>query len=97
MDGDLALNMSSVIFPAEMRKGERTRTAMVGATVDLMQRKGIAATGLREVVEHADAPRGSLAFHFPGDKHQLPTVPVELAAGAFAAGIAAAFAGVTAP
>src|SRR4051794_3585999 len=96
MDGDLAKNMSSVIFSGRMRKGERTRTAMVGATVDLMQRKGIAATGLREVVEHAEAPRGSLAFHFPGGKEQLTTEAVELAADAFAAGIAAAFAGVSA-
>jgi TetR/AcrR family transcriptional repressor of lmrAB and yxaGH operons len=82
--------MSYVIFLA-MRKGERTKTAMLDATVDLMQRKGIAATGLREVVEHAGAPRGSLAFHFPGGKEQLTTEAVELAGGAFASGLAKLF------
>lgn len=69
---------------------------MLGATVDLMQRQGIAATGLREVVEQAGAPRGSLGFHFPGGKEQLTTEAVEAAAAAFAQGIAAAFVGVSA-
>ncbi|MDX6665473.1 MAG: TetR/AcrR family transcriptional regulator, lmrAB and yxaGH operons repressor [Solirubrobacteraceae bacterium] len=82
--------MSYVIFSG-MRKGERTKTAMLGATVDLMQRKGIAATGVREVAEHAGAPRGSIAFHFPGGKEQLTTEAVELAGGAFAAALAKLF------
>lgn len=79
-----------------MRKGERTRQAMLGATVDLMQRQGIAATGLREVVDTAGAPRGSLAFHFPGGKEQLTTEAVQAAAALFAGGIAQAFDGVSA-
>jgi TetR/AcrR family transcriptional repressor of lmrAB and yxaGH operons len=79
-----------------MRKGESTRTTMLGATVDLMQRKGIAGTGLREVVDQAGAPRGSIGFHFPGGKEQLTTEAVRAAAGAFAAGLEKAFAGVSA-
>lgn len=79
-----------------MRKGERTRQAMLGATVDLMQRQGIAGTGLREIVGQAEAPRGSLSFHFPGGKEQLTTEAVEAAAFAFAGAFAAAFEGVSA-
>jgi TetR/AcrR family transcriptional repressor of lmrAB and yxaGH operons len=66
-----------------MRKGERTKRAMIGATVDLMQRKGIAATGLREVVETAGAPRGSLGFHFPGGKEQLAAEAIGAASRGF--------------
>jgi TetR/AcrR family transcriptional regulator, lmrAB and yxaGH operons repressor len=75
-----------------MRKGERTKRAMVGATVDLMQRKGIAATGMREVVETAGAPRGSIGFHFPGGKEQLATEAIGAAARGFERLIAQTFA-----
>jgi len=75
-----------------MRKGERTRRAMIGAAVDLMQRKGIAATGMREVVETAQAPRGSIAFHFPGGKEQLAVEAIGAAAAGFERIIAQIFA-----
>jgi TetR/AcrR family transcriptional regulator, lmrAB and yxaGH operons repressor len=79
-----------------VRKGERTKQAMLGAAVDLMQRRGLAGTGMREVVDQAAAPRGSLGYHFPDGKEQLAE-EAALAAGAlFARGIAKAFEGVTA-
>jgi AcrR family transcriptional regulator len=44
---------------------------MVLGAVDLIRRRGIAATSLRDVVEHTGTPRGSLGYHFPGGKAQL--------------------------
>src|SRR5215208_4692000 len=83
--------------PFAMRKGDRTKRAMVGAAVDLMQRKGIAATGMREVVETAGAPRGSIGFHFPGGKEQLAVEAVEAASRGFERVIAQAFAEAPSP
>lgn len=37
----------------------------------LIARDGLQATGLREVADHAQAPRGSIRHHFPGGKAQL--------------------------
>jgi AcrR family transcriptional regulator len=50
-------------------RGPRER--IVFSAAQLIRRDGVAATGLREVVAHADAPRGSLQHYFPGGKEQL--------------------------
>jgi AcrR family transcriptional regulator len=47
------------------------RERMVFSAAQLIRRDGVAATGLRDVVEHAEAPRGSLQHYFPGGKDQL--------------------------
>lgn len=47
------------------------RERMVFSAVQLIRTQGVGATGLREVVAHADAPRGSLQHYFPGGKEQL--------------------------
>jgi AcrR family transcriptional regulator len=47
------------------------RERMVFSAAQLIRRDGVAATGLREIVAHADAPRGSLQHYFPGGKEQL--------------------------
>jgi AcrR family transcriptional regulator len=44
---------------------------MVYTAAQLIRRQGVAATGLREVVAAADAPRGSLQHYFPEGKDQL--------------------------
>ncbi len=55
-------------MPAK-RYGPRER--MVLSAAQLIRRDGVAATGLRDVVAHANAPRGSLQHYFPGGKEQL--------------------------
>jgi AcrR family transcriptional regulator len=47
------------------------RERMVFSAAQLIRRQGVAATGLREVVAQAGAPRGSLQHYFPGGKDQL--------------------------
>jgi len=44
---------------------------MVRSTAQLIRRKGVSGTGMREIVLEADAPRGSLQHYFPGGKEEL--------------------------
>ena len=48
-----------------------TRQRMVLATSKLLQRKGFHGTGLNQILTEAEAPKGSMYFHFPGGKDQL--------------------------
>lgn len=48
-----------------------TRAKMVAGAADLMSRRGVNATSVREVVRHTGTPRGSISHHFPGGKRQL--------------------------
>ena len=48
-----------------------TRDRMVAGAADLVRMHGVHAAGIRQVVAHADAPRGSVQHHFPGGKDQL--------------------------
>ncbi|MBV9659716.1 MAG: helix-turn-helix transcriptional regulator [Acidimicrobiales bacterium] len=41
------------------------------AAAQLIRRKGVAGTGMREIVAEADAPRGSLQHYFPAGKEEL--------------------------
>lgn len=49
----------------------RDRTVRSAAL--LFRERGVGGTGLRDVVEHAQAPRGSLQHYFPGGKQELLT------------------------
>jgi AcrR family transcriptional regulator len=44
---------------------------MVRSAALLFRERGVGGTGMRDVVEHAEAPRGSLQHYFPGGKEQL--------------------------
>jgi AcrR family transcriptional regulator len=46
---------------------------MVRAAVQLIRRKGVSGTGMREIVSKAEAPRGSLQHYFPSGKDELVT------------------------
>ena len=45
----------------------------------LVRERGVHGVGLRQIVAHADGPRGSLQRYFPGGKTQLITEALELA------------------
>jgi AcrR family transcriptional regulator len=55
------------------------RERMVRSAMALVCRQGVSGTGLREVVAHAAAPRGSLQHYFPGGKEQLVREALALA------------------
>jgi len=44
---------------------------MVAGAADLISRRGVNGTSLRNVVDHTGTPRGSLGHHFPGGKMQM--------------------------
>jgi AcrR family transcriptional regulator len=62
---------------AASERGPRER--MVFSAAQLIRRNGVAATGMREVAAHAQAPRGSLQHYFPGGKDQLVNEAVQWA------------------
>jgi len=56
---------------APPRDGDATRARMIAATGKLLRARGYHGVGLREILDAAKAPRGSLYFHFPGGKEEL--------------------------
>ena len=48
-----------------------TRERLVTAGVQLFQRQGLAATGIKQILSEADAGFSSLYHHFPGGKDDL--------------------------
>lgn len=48
-----------------------TRTRMVVGAVEMLARRGLSATSVREVVRQTETPRGSIAHHFPQGRPQL--------------------------
>ncbi|MFD4183147.1 TetR/AcrR family transcriptional regulator [Rhodococcus sp. NPDC058514] len=47
------------------------RDRMLTSAITLFRERGIDATSFADVIERADAPRGSIYHHFPGGKTQL--------------------------
>jgi AcrR family transcriptional regulator len=52
-------------------KARAPRERMVYSAAQLVRTRGVATTGVRDVVVHADASRGSFQHYFPGGKDQL--------------------------
>jgi len=65
--------------PRPERPAAPTRARMVAGAVDLVRRRGTAATSLRDVIEHTATPRGSLGHHFPRGKAELLEAVLEMA------------------
>ena len=74
-----------------------TRERLVKTTGRLLRQQGYAATGLNQVMAEAEAPKGSMYFHFPGGKEELAAAAVdrfaELISRQLSAGIARGTAG----
>lgn len=64
---------------AAPRYGPRER--MVYSAAQLIRREGVTSTGVRDIVEHAQAPRGSVAHYFPDGKEQLVNEALAWAGG----------------
>jgi len=61
-------------------KPQPSRDRIVRSAVELVRERGVHGAGLRQIVAHADGPRGSLQRYFPGGKTQLITEALNLAA-----------------
>ncbi len=66
---------------------------MVLKTAELLQKQGYSGTGLKQIIDESETPRGSLYFHFPGGKEELAVAALQSACEAQAATITGAFRG----
>jgi AcrR family transcriptional regulator len=57
-----------------------TRRRMIVTTSKLLERQGFHGTGLNQILEESNAPKGSMYFHFPGGKNQLAAEAIAAAA-----------------
>lgn len=65
--------------PARSGKEQPARDRIVRSAAALVRERGVSGVGLRQIVAHADGPRGSLQRYFPGGKRQLITEALNLA------------------
>ena len=63
-----------------------TRDRLLVATMQLLARQGLAGTGIKQILEQADAQFSSLYHHFPGGKEELAAEALR-AAGAHYQGL----------
>ncbi|WP_406438261.1 TetR/AcrR family transcriptional regulator [Streptomyces sp. NBC_00631] len=61
------------------RSGPPSRERIVAGAADLISRRGLNATSIRELAKHAEAPLGSTYHYFPDGKQQLATEAVRYA------------------
>ena len=61
-------------------KQQPARDRIVRSAGELVRERGVHGVGLRQIVAHADGPRGSLQRYFPGGKTQLITEAINLVA-----------------
>jgi AcrR family transcriptional regulator len=61
-----------------MSSSDVRRKIVVGAA-DMIRRRGLAATTIRDLAEHAQAPLGSTYHYFPGGKQQVAAEAVRYA------------------
>jgi AcrR family transcriptional regulator len=58
----------------------KPRDRMIESAAMLIREFGVAGTGMREIAEHAQAPRGSLQHYFPRGKDPLVATITDAAA-----------------
>jgi AcrR family transcriptional regulator len=57
----------------------QTKAKMVAGAAELMSRRGVNGTSMRDVVRRTGTPRGSIGHHFPRGKQQLIEDAIRLA------------------
>ncbi len=68
-----------------------TRDRIVDASAELFRLQGYSATGVKQIVEAAQAPFGSVYHHFPGGKEQIGAEAIRLSGKRYEALIPAVF------
>jgi AcrR family transcriptional regulator len=85
----IVIALGYTVLMTDQKETSRTRSAgreqpardrIVRSAVELVRERGVHGAGLRQIVAHADGPRGSLQRYFPGGKRQLITEALNLAA-----------------
>jgi TetR/AcrR family transcriptional regulator, lmrAB and yxaGH operons repressor len=78
-----------------MPRRSTARERMIAAAGRLFQRQGYHGTGVAQILEEAQAPKGSFYHHFAGGKEELAAIAVKAAGTEIIAIIDAAFAKAT--
>lgn len=60
---------------------QQSKQKLVVAAADLLRRRGLQATSVRELAKHAGAPLGSVYHYFPGGKAEFVAEAVNFTAG----------------
>ena len=60
-----------------------TRERILEASGELFRRQGLTGTGIKQILDEAGAPFGSLYHHFPGGKEQLAAETIRRAGAHF--------------
>lgn len=61
------------------RPAPPSRQHLLAGAADMIRRRGLNATSIREVAKHSGTPLGSTYHYFPGGKQQLATEAVQFA------------------
>ncbi|MEV0400464.1 TetR/AcrR family transcriptional regulator [Actinoallomurus sp. NPDC050550] len=69
------------------RTDPQARERIVAGVADMISRRGLNATSIREMAKHANAPLGSTYHYFPEGKQQLATEAVRYAGETVARGL----------
>ncbi|MFI8565351.1 TetR/AcrR family transcriptional regulator [Rhodococcus sp. NPDC078407] len=75
-----------------MANRSSAREDMLRSAAHLFRRRGVEATSLADVIDHAGAPRGSIYHHFPRGKPQLVEEATRTAGASMSAMISAGLA-----
>ncbi len=62
-----------------------TRDRLVETTATLLQRQGLAGTGIKQILAEAGAPYSSLYHHFPGGKQALAAAAIRVSGAQYQA------------
>jgi AcrR family transcriptional regulator len=62
----------------------KTRERILDVSTQLFRRQGLTGTGIKQILEDADAPFGSLYHHFPGGKDELARETITRAGAQYA-------------
>lgn len=68
-----------------------TRERILVTTAELFRRQGYTGTGIKQIVDEANAPFGSVYHHFPGGKEQLGAEVIRTAGAMYAQLLPAVF------
>jgi AcrR family transcriptional regulator len=70
---------TNIAYNRPVAQRPTSRERMVSSAIQLFRERGVAGTALSDVIEHSQAPRGSIYHHFPGGKAQLAAEATALA------------------
>lgn len=81
LDGQSETSAKPANKPANKKisKGQKTRQQLIEVAASLFQKQGFHATGIFDIAEAGNLPKGSIYYHFPGGKEEIGAAAVAFA------------------